>query len=87
MFDSFTDKEKKHLKIVDNVYKKIQPMVIADAKMQGKAFVLRENYVHLPKVNNTDTSMSENLNELADSALKNKAATLYLQTLYHSCLE
>ena len=79
MFDSFTDKEKKHLKIVDNVYKKIQPMVIADAKMQGKAFVLRKNYVHLPKVNNTDTSMSENLDELANSfknpALKNKAAT------------
>ena len=79
MFDSFTDKEKKHLKIVDNVYKKIQPMVIADAKMQGKAFVLRKNYVHLPKVAKNDTSMSNNLDELANSfknpALKNKAAT------------
>jgi rubrerythrin len=79
MFDSFTDKEKKHLKIVDNVYKKIQPMVIADAKMQGKAFVLRKNYVHLPKVAKNDISMSNNLDELANSfknpALKNKAAT------------
>jgi len=79
MLDSFTDKEKKHLKIVDNVYKKIQPMVIADAKMQGKAFVLRKNYVHLPKVAKNDISMSKNLDELANSfknpALKNKAAT------------
>lgn len=77
ILDSLTDKEKKYMSIVDEVNKSVEFMVAADAKMQGKPFVLRENYVHLPKVTKSENSMSSDLTEIANSfinpALKNKA--------------
>ena len=79
LLESFTDKEKKYLAAVDDVYSSVEEMVAADAKMQGKLFIRRKNYVHLPMVTKTENSMSDNLNEIANTftnpALKNKALT------------
>ena len=79
ILDSLTSKEKKYMAIIDEGYKSVEFMVAADAKMQGKLFVLRENYVHLPRVTKSKNSMSDDLKEISSSftnpALKNKALT------------
>ena len=79
LLDSLTSKEKKYMAIIDELYKSVEFMVAADAKMQGKPFVLRENYVHLPNVTKSKNSMSSDLeaisNSFANPALKNKALT------------
>jgi|11BtaG_2_1085332.scaffolds.fasta_scaffold00242_4 hypothetical protein len=79
LLDSLTSKEKKYMAIIDELYKSVEFMVAADAKMQGKSFVRRENYVHLPKVTKSDNSMSSDLEAISNSftnpALKNKALT------------
>ena len=76
IFDSFTDKEKRALKIIDNQYEKIQDMAEMDAAMQGLPFIKRQNYVHLPKVTNSESSMAKEFDDfaatLSNPSLKSK---------------
>ena len=76
IFDSFSDKEKRALKIIDNQYEKIQDMAEMDAAMQGLPFIKRQNYVHLPKVTNSESSMAKEFDDfaatLSNPSLKSK---------------
>lgn len=65
--DSFTEKEKKAEKIIRNVYDSLADKAEADAVFQGKPFVRRNNYVHLPKIT-TDINQNEVISSLEDLA-------------------
>ena len=80
IFNSFTDKEKKSLALIDKVYSDIQEMARMDAARQGLPFVLRKNYVHLPRITKGQNTMTseEEFEALADNfanpvSMKSKA--------------
>jgi len=72
IFNSFTDKEKKSLALIDKVYSDIQEMARMDAARQGLPFVLRKNYVHLPRITKSENTMTseEEFEALADNFSK-----------------
>jgi len=81
IFESLTNKEKKYISILDEVYDKLGPMAEADAMVQGMTYINRENYVHLPKIKVRDskTGFEEDLdslyNRFTNPSVKNKAAS------------
>jgi len=77
IFDSLTEKEVKALRLIDKVYNSIQDKATVDATAQGLPFILRENYVHLPKSSKQTDQVSDDFNDLFETfknpSIKSKA--------------
>lgn len=77
IFDSLTEKEVKALRLIDKVYNSIQDKATVDAAAQGLPFILRENYVHLPKSSKQTDQVSDDFNDLFETfknpSIKSKA--------------